>query len=77
MEDDKFKHISSIEDLTEEDLKKMTADQAKMLRERLGIDKKNTIDKDQLQEQNEATRNRIKEIEAKFLRKRENKDNDS
>ena len=77
MTDDKFNHITSIEDLTEEDLENMTAEQAKMLRERFGIIKTNQIDKEQLQEQYETTRRRIKEIEAKFLRKKEGEDSDT
>lgn len=53
----------------EEILKNLTAREAKVLRDRFGIDLQNSANLEEIGKQFEVTRERIRQIEAKALRK--------
>lgn len=69
MKDDELKRIRNIEELSQEELDKLTADQAKILKERFNIDPNNQNDIKNIQKKYDETRKRIKEIESKALNK--------
>ena len=69
MKDSELTHIKSISDITEEVLSKLTAEQAKMLRKRFGVDTSKLENSLPVQEAFDKTRLRIKEIEEKYRSK--------
>ena len=69
MNDSKLNHIKDVKDLTEEELSELTAEQAKMLRKRFGIDTDTIENSIPVQKATDATRLRIKQIEEKYLSK--------
>lgn len=76
MSDDDFKGIKNVKDLTQEVLDGITAREAKILRERFGIE----LDKDsnlkEIAKQFDVTRERIRKIEEKALKKLHGGDDD-
>ncbi len=68
-------HIKSLSDLTKEVLSHLTAREAKILRERFGVDLENIAELEAIGKQFDITRERIRELERKALKKLQ-KDND-
>lgn len=70
--DDSEKSKAKIEEI----LKNLTAREAKVLRYRFGIDFKNSADLEEIGKQFDVTRERIRQIEAKVLKKLRNRKDD-
>jgi DNA-directed RNA polymerase sigma subunit (sigma70/sigma32) len=62
-----------LSDMTKEVLENLTAREAKILRERFGVDPQESIDLEEVEKQFDITRARIKEIEEKAIQKLKNR----
>ena len=69
MKNNELDRIRDIADLSEEQVAELTAEQAKMLGERFGIDAKNIENSIPVQNATDPTRVRIKKIEERILLK--------